>query len=191
MPYGKLIFTTQQILFFHLVCIASLFIPSEVYFNSRWSYFLVLDLEISPADEALSCYYKFLYRLSVPSFNICISVWLLTPHSSILQHYILLNLVEKSEYPLSHLKKKVLKYFIWQRNLGESWINWSTSFYPCLFLLPAVLKAVVKAGAQAAILWRVNTHSNIEQKYKRNCNPWRHHKDIISALNCPPDLNWY
>lgn len=94
-------------LFFHLVCIASLFIPSEVDFNSRWSYNLVFSTEIRPADEALSCYYnKFLYRLSVPSFNICISVSLLTPHSSILQHYILLNLVEKSEYPLSHLKKK-------------------------------------------------------------------------------------
>lgn len=179
-------------LFFHLVYIASLFIPSEVDFNSRWSYNLVFSTEISPADEALSCYYKFLYRLSVSSFNICISVSLLTPHSSILQHYILLNLVEKSEYPLSHLKKKkVLKHFIWQRNLGESWISWLISFYPCLCLLLAVLKAVVKAGAQAAVLWRVNAHSNIEQKYKRNCNPWRHHKDIISALNCPPDLNWY
>lgn len=121
-------------LFFHLVCIASLFIPSEVDFNSRWSYNLVFSTEIRPADEALSCYYnKFLYRLSVPSFNICISVSLLTPHSSILQHYILLNLVEKSEYPLSHLKKKKCLNILygketWGRAESVDWYPFTLAF---------------------------------------------------------------
>ena len=119
MPYGKLIFTTQQILCFHLVCIAFLFIPSEVDFNSGWSYFLMFSSEISPADEALSSYYVS-QRLSVPFFNICITVSLFTPHSNILQHYILLNLVEKSEYPLSHLKKKCLNILYGKETWGRA-----------------------------------------------------------------------
>ena len=124
--------------------------------------------------EALNYYCKSLCRLSA----LCLTS-VLTYHCQlhtgyiILWQYTLLKLAEKSEYHLSYLKvpKCWYKYILWQRNMnGRAESVDQSPFVLYLLFFSAALKTDVKDEAQAAILWRLNDHSHIEQKYKRSLN---------------------
>ena len=135
--------------------------------------------------EALNYYYKSLYRLSA----LCLTSVLMYHcqlHTAyiILWQYILLKLAVKSEYHLSYLKvpKCLTNIFYGKETWVGSWISWPISFCSYLHFFSAALKTDMKDEVQAAILWRLNDHSHIEQKYKRSLNFWKHHEVLFRPL---------
>ena len=135
--------------------------------------------------EALNYCYKSLCRLSA----LCLKSVLMCHcqlHTGyiILWQYTLLKLAVKPEYHLSYLKvpKCLTNIFYGKETWVGSWISWPISFCSYLHFLSAALKTDMKDEDQAAILWRLNDHSNIEQKYKRSLNFRKHHEVLFQPL---------
>lgn len=134
--------------------------------------------------EALNYYYKSFCRLSA----LCLKSVLMYHcqlHTGyiILWQYTLLKLAVKSDH-LSYLKvpECLTNIFYGKETWVGSWISWPMPFCSYLHFFSAALNTDVKDEDQAAILWRLNDHCNIEQKYKRSLNFWKHQEVLFQPL---------